>query len=136
MTAIITCKGKSEVMGKLMERHDIVVVDKYSHASVTPKLFAVFLPKGTEFAIALIKQSQVFCVNFVSGHAASIAFCKRMPGDHVDKFKETDFIISECEMIDCPKISQADSYLECELTETQTVGDHVMLVGKIRKEGL
>ncbi len=131
---LVTCRGRANVMGKMVERHDILPIDSYAMASQTPKLYAIFVPNQNVFTLELIRQSRVFCVNIVEGHAASIEFCKRMPGEHVDKFKESDFIPTECESIDCLRIDQAKEWIECEFLEERTLGDHVMIVGTIRKE--
>ncbi|MBI4150915.1 flavin reductase [Candidatus Woesearchaeota archaeon] len=131
---VITCRGRSTIMGKSAERHDILPIDSYAIASQTPKLYAIFVPKTQRFTLDLIRQSRVFCANVIEGHAASVAFCKRTPGEHVDKFKETDFIPAECESIDCPRIDQAKERIECELFEERLIGDHVMFVGSVRKQ--
>ena len=129
---LITCRGSTAVLGKSRDTQDIVATSWHSPASSEPGLYAVFLSKHQDFALSLIRDSRVFCVNFIpySLHGAA-AFCARHAGDHLDKFKETELTASECEKIDCVRVSEAVGHLECELAEEKDVGDHVLLLGNV-----
>ena len=51
----------------------------------------------------------------------------------MDKFKESGLHKEEAETIDCPRITEALGYLECEVINQIETGDHILFVGKITK---
>ena len=129
---MVTCRAKTEVFGKEKEAHDIAVTSWHSPASMEPSSYVVFLSTKLTFPIDIIRKSGVFCVNFIPYQLRSAAvFSARHTGEHLDKFKETELTMSECDKIDCPRISEAVGHLECELLEEKNTGDHVMFIGKV-----
>ncbi|MBI4145385.1 flavin reductase family protein [Candidatus Woesearchaeota archaeon] len=129
---LITCRGKAVVLGKARDAQDIIATSWHSPASQDPALYAVFVSNKLDFALNLLRHSRVFCVNFIVYELrAQAAFCARHAGEHIDKFKETELTGAECEKIDCPRIAEAVAHIECELQEDRTIGDHVLLVGKV-----
>lgn len=129
---MVTCRGKTEVLGKEQEAHDIVVTSWHSPASASPPVYSIFISVKQTLALDIIRKSGVFCVNFIPYqlHAAA-AFSARHTGQHVDKFKETELTQSECDKIDCPRISEAVGHLECEMMEEKHMGDHIQLLGNV-----
>ncbi|HSU72748.1 MAG TPA: flavin reductase family protein [Candidatus Binatia bacterium] len=131
-SSLVTCRGRTDVLGRPQERHDIVATKRHIAASDAPPLYAIFIPARFDFPLSLIRSSGVFCVNRLSEERhGEVAFCTRHAGDHLDKFQETGLTLAECETIDCPRIAEAVAYLECELVEEKAVGDHVLFVGKV-----
>lgn len=129
---LITCRGKTAILGRERDAQDIIATSWHSPASRDPPLYAVFVSNRLDFALNLLRHSRVFCVNFIAYELrAQAAFCGRHAGEHIDKFKETGLTAAECEKIDCPRIAEAVAHIECELQEDRTVGDHVVLIGKI-----
>jgi len=132
MNVLITCRGRAKLVGKEQERQDIFAPTSHASASRSPQMHALFVHNSLDFPLSMIRQSGVFCVNFLPKERhGEIAFCSRHAGEHIDKFRETQLTKSECEAIDCPRISEAEAHLECELVQEQIVGDHVLLVGKV-----
>jgi flavin reductase (DIM6/NTAB) family NADH-FMN oxidoreductase RutF len=129
---LVSCRGRATIVGKGHEHHDIVATSWHSPASDEPALYAVWLSASLDFPLSIIRQSGVFCVNLMPyAHRAEAVFCSRHAGEHIDKFSETGLSPGECEAIDCVRIVEAVGYLECELVEERTTGDHVQLIGKV-----
>jgi flavin reductase (DIM6/NTAB) family NADH-FMN oxidoreductase RutF len=119
-------------MGREQETHDITATSWHTPASDEPPKYAILLSNKLNFPISLIRQSGVFCVNFMSyEYRDSAAFVVRHSREHTDKITDTDFSLAECERIDCPRISEAVGFLECELDSEQDLGDHTLFVGKV-----
>ncbi len=130
-TAIISCRGHSDVLGKKMHKDNLITVDWHMPASFRPAMYAISIGKS-RFSYGLIRSSRCFCVNFIGGEYKEIALtCGRESGMQVDKFHETGMIKEECDKLDCPRLGQARAYLECEVVSEVDAGDHMIFIGKI-----
>ena len=136
MNVLVTCRGKTTSLGKTQERQDIFAPSSHVPASNEPRMYALFVKNTLDFPLSIIRQSGVFCVNMLPKERhGETAFCARQSGAHIDKFRETRLTPAECTSIDCPRIEEADAYLECELLEEHVAGDHVLLLGKVLHSG-
>ncbi|MBD3310099.1 hypothetical protein GF351_02680 [Candidatus Woesearchaeota archaeon] len=112
-------------------KDDIITLDWHMPTSFKPLMYAISVGK-TRYSRKLIEQAKVFVVNFMPIHTEKeVLFCGRNPGEHVDKFKETGFHRVEGEKVDCPRISEALAFLECEVVKEIETGDHIIFVGNV-----
>ena len=130
-TVLITTRGEVEVLGKKVFKNNIITIDWHMPCSHEPQLYAISIGKS-RFSYKLINESKVFVVNFISKDLEKPAlYCGTHQGDHVDKFKESELTIEDCEKVDCGRVKQALGYLECEVIEEVDSGDHVIFIGKV-----
>lgn len=130
-TVLVSCRGKTIVMGKEVEKDNIIALDWHMPVSFEPELYAISIGK-TRFSLNLIKNSKVFVVNFMPFELKdSVLLCGTRHGEHIDKFKEAGLTKEESAKIDCPRIKEALACLECEVTAETDAGDHVIFIGKV-----
>ncbi len=121
-------------------KDNIIALSWHSPVSFSPKLYAIMVGH-TRFSHDLIKNSKVFCVNFMSiEHEEQVMFCGTRSGRDTDKFEEISLGKEKCKKIDCPRVKKALGYLECKVVNAVKAGDHTIFVGEIlntelRKEG-
>ena len=128
---LVTCAAHAEIMGREIEKEDIVTIAWHMQTSFDPLLYAISVAK-TRFSCELIKKSRVFVVNFIPYKMKQQAiFCGTHTGRHMDKFKETGLTKEEAEKVECPRIKEALAYLECEVIDEIETGDHIVFVGKV-----
>lgn len=128
---LVTSRADVEVLGKKIKKDNIFTLCWHMPTSFVPELYAIAVSKK-RFSYKLIKESGVFCVNFISKDMRKEAiFCGSRRGDHIDKFKETKLTKEECSKIDCPAIKESLSYLECEVVNDIETGDHNIIIGKV-----
>ena len=131
MLDFLTCRDDVEILGKKQTKDEIISVDFHSQASVNPPSYAVSMPKDS-FAAKLISRTRVFALNFLpERYMPQFFFCSRHSGEHMDKYKETGFISIEADKIDCPRIKQAEGFIECEATQMTELNDYVLVVAKV-----
>ncbi len=125
-TIVATCRSRGFDNGITLSWH--------SPLSFSPFLYGILVGKSKK-SLEMIRQSRVFCVNFLSEEMEKTALLFGTKSGHkIDKFNEGKVAKQECEAIDCPRISGCSSYIECRLKDEFEVGDHFLLVGKVIKE--
>jgi flavin reductase (DIM6/NTAB) family NADH-FMN oxidoreductase RutF len=130
-TVIISARGKTRIFGKIVEKDNIMALDWHMLTSSDPPMYAVSMHKDRH-TLELIRESGVFCVNFLSHDMKEIALkCGSSTGKHADKFNDHNIRKDECHSIDCPKISDAAAHVECEMMSEHETGNHVIITGKI-----
>ena len=128
---LITSRGKTELLGKEVMKDNIMTAAWHCPLSFDPPLYGISIGK-TRFTYKLIKESKVFCVNFLSyGMKDKAQYCGQATGAATDKFEKTGLTKEECDSIDCCRIKEASAQLECEVIDSFEVGDHVFFVGKM-----
>lgn len=92
-------------------------------------------PKDT---ITLVKQTGVFCVNFVDPpHFEAMVNTAKNCGPEVSEAEEFDIEMADCKLIDCSRVATAPASLECEvwdiidLPKTVEATDHHLVLGKV-----
>ncbi|MFC1728051.1 flavin reductase family protein [Nanoarchaeota archaeon] len=130
-TILVSTRGNAEVLSKKIKKDNIFTLSWHTPVSFEPFLYAISIsPK--RFSYKLIKESGVFCVNFISKDLKKQAlFCGSQTGEHMDKFKETKLTKGECSKIDCPSIKESLGCLECEVINEIEGGDHLIIIGKV-----
>ncbi|MCX8147448.1 MAG: flavin reductase family protein [Candidatus Woesearchaeota archaeon] len=137
---LVTSEAEAEIMGKRIEKSNIMAASWHMPASFEPLMYAIAVGKQ-RFSYELIKKSKVFCVNFMPFSLKDkVLFCGRKSGRLIDKFKESGLTPEECEKIHCKRIKEALAYIECEVINEVEAGDHVIFIGKavnlkLKKEG-
>lgn len=113
---LLTCRGFKKEFGVNKLKDLAVVVDSHALASKEPKQYAVFLPKFSS-AIPIIKNSGCFALNFTNNKNFSREF--------------DDFDGKDCEKLDCLKLKNTDSWLECEVKHELDLGDHILFIASV-----
>ncbi|MBW2999850.1 flavin reductase family protein [Candidatus Woesearchaeota archaeon] len=128
---LVTTRAEVEILGKKLLKDNIMTLSWHSPLSFEPLLYGILVGK-TRFSHKLLTKSGVFVVNFIPNSLKKEAlFCGRNSGEHVNKFKKSGLTPEEAHKVDCPRIKEALSYMECEIIEEIEVGDHTMFVGKV-----
>ncbi|MBW2997216.1 flavin reductase family protein [Candidatus Woesearchaeota archaeon] len=128
---LISTRGTTELLGKEVTKDNMMTAAWHCPLSFEPPLYGISIAK-TRFTYKLIKDSKVFCVNFLPYELKEKAvYCGTASGASTDKFEKTGLTKEECESIDCCKVGDAAAQLECEVVDEFEVGDHVFFVGKV-----
>lgn len=128
---LISSRADIEQFGKEISKDDIEAVYWHMPVSKEELLYAVTL-NNSKHIISLIKLSGVFVVNFIPFDLEKkVHDCNLMHGQHVDKFKELDFIKIEASSVECPCIKEACAYLECQVVQTIEYRDYTLFIAKI-----
>ena len=128
---LITCKGTAEVMGKEIEKENVMTVAWHTNLSYDPPLYGIALHKD-RFSLKLIRNSGHFIVNFMPYSSKNqVKKLGRISGEFLEKFEETLLTKDEGDTIECPRIKEAMAYIECEVLNEVDAGDHVFIIGKI-----
>ena len=117
-------------------KDNIITLAWHMPTSFSPGMYAISIGR-TRFSHDMIKDSGVFCVNFMHAeHRRGMEVCGSVSGSGTDKFKESGFGKEECEKIDCPRIKQSAGFLECKVVGSMETGDHTIFVGDVLNSGL
>lgn len=131
-TVLLTCRGGHVVVGKEVEKDDVVPCSWHSPVSSHPPMYAVSLDKKL-MAVSIIRDSGCFVVNFVPFSMANII--KRamgISGEFLEKCDALGVHEMPCEkLVDCFKLKEALGWLECEVVEEKELGDHIMFIAKV-----
>lgn len=130
-TVLVTARAITEVMGKEVEKDNVVSVSWHTPVSVEPQLYAVAIGKE-RFTTELIQKSRNFAVNFMTmDDAEKLVYCGTTSGEHIDKFKGAGLTMVDASTIDCPVIKEAAAYMECEVAQEVEAGDHIIFIGRV-----
>ena len=135
-TVLVSCRGNAKLVGKSVSKDNLITVDWHTMVNINPFLYCISIGK-TRFSYGLIKESGVFCVNFMPlSKEKEVLYCGRNSGNFTDKFAKTGLHKIECEKIDCCRVQEAVAVLECEVIETIDFADHTLFIGKVVHSGL
>jgi len=127
-TILLTCRAEG--------KDNVMTLDWHTPLSFQPMMYAVSIGK-TRYSLELVRKSKVFVVNFVPKELEkAVLYCGRHSGRNIEKFKEAGLKKEEAETIDCPRISGALGYLECQVEKEIEVGDHILFIAKVTKANL
>ena len=133
---LVSCRGSAEILGKKVEKDNIMALDWHMPTSFQPQMYAISVGKQ-RFSAGMISKSKCFAVNFMpAGMQKEIVLCGTNTGARADKFKLCSFSKLQCSTIDCPRIKEAIGYLECEVVSEIETGDHIIFVAKVSKSEL
>lgn len=132
-TVLITTRAevKKKFTSETEEKDNIMTAAWHMPVSFKPPLYAVSIGKERHSS-DMIKNSKTFAVNFVSPEMEKEALeCGTVSGELIDKFDRAGLEKKECEKIDCPIIKKASAFLECEVINEISAGDHIIFIGKV-----
>ncbi len=132
-TVLVTTRHrvKDKFSTKIIEKDNVMAVDWHTPLSFEPKLYGISIAK-TRYSLHLIRESKVFCVNFIPKHFKEVVeYVGRHSGEHIDKFEKANIEIEDCSSIDCCRIKGVLAYFECEVVKEIETGDHIFIIGKI-----
>ncbi len=96
-----------------------------------PSLIGVCLRPSGRTAQAIV-QGGCFCVNVLPAGAQDIAVaCGKKGSDQPERFAAAGLAKEPAQRIDAVRVGQAMSWIECELVESHTFGDHELYVGRV-----
>ncbi len=129
---LLTCRGRHVVVGKEVEKDDIVPCSWHCPVSSHPPMYAVVLEKNL-MAVSIIRDSGCFVVNFMSFSLSNVI--KRamgISGEFLEKCDALGIHDIACEkLVDCFKLKEALGWLECEVIEEKELGDHSMFIARV-----
>ncbi len=130
---LITTRAKIDVLGKEIEKDNIITIDWHMPVSFKPPLYAISIGKA-RLSHEMLRKSECFVVNFMPYSLKDkVLFCGRNSGKLIDKFKETGFTKKEASTIDCSVIKQSLAHIECSVLSELDAGDHTIFIGKVLK---
>ena len=120
-----------EIMGKVIEKDNIITVSWHMPVSFEPELYAISIGKQ-RFSAEIISRSKAFVINLIPYTLKEAAiFCGTHTGKHIDKYSEAKLTMEEAKTIDCGRIKEASAYIECEVVDEVEAGDHIIYIGKV-----
>lgn len=128
------------VTARHKNKDNIITLCWWTRTSFEPELYLISVGH-TRYSHELIASSGRFAINFLPFELSKdVLFCGTHSGRDVEKFEETSLTKEECEKIDCPRIKEALSFVECKVVSSFETGDHTVFVGKVvnskfRKKG-
>ncbi|MBU1704466.1 MAG: flavin reductase family protein, partial [Nanoarchaeota archaeon] len=100
---LVTCHAEIEIMGKEIDKKNIITLSWHMPVSFKPSMYAISVGKE-RLSHDIIKKSGVFCVNFMPYELKDkVLFCGRHSGRTKDKFAESGLKEAKCDKIDCPR---------------------------------
>lgn len=129
---LVSCQGKHTLMGKDVEKHDILPITWHAPASSHPPMYAIFVNKDLMGA-KIIEESRCFAVNFVSYKLFEKSKDSLVvSGEYTNKLATLGIHESPCEKLpDCFRLHDALGWLECEVVEAKEIGDCVLFIGRV-----
>ncbi|WP_411820588.1 flavin reductase family protein [Hyphococcus formosus] len=103
-------------------------VSAFCSVSLTPPLLLVCLDHNNP-ALAPIKKKGRFGVNILSADGMDVAMRFATPME-TNRFEGFDFVHTDG---GAPRLSGAPVFIDCDLHDTYSVGDHDILIGRGRK---
>jgi flavin reductase (DIM6/NTAB) family NADH-FMN oxidoreductase RutF len=109
---------------------NIITVAWITSVSSTPPLLAIAIGK-TRYSRQLIDESHEFVVNVPPASLLdSVWKCGTISGRDADKFRAAGLTKVESEGVSPPLIAECIAWLECRVTQTIEVGDHLLYIGQ------
>ena len=129
---LVTCRGKTEVLGAQKEKDDVLPLSWHSPVSAHPPLYMIAVKKDL-MAASIIRKSRCFVVNFVPFTLLDkVKAAINVSGEYLDKPDALGFTEEPCEkLVDCFRLGNALGWLECEVQDIKERGDHILFIGKV-----
>ena len=128
---LITSRAKVKILGKEVEKDDVMTASWHMPVSFEPPLYAVSVGKA-RFSHMLISSGKCFVVNFAPvGMKEAAVLCGRKSGEHTDKFADAMLGRENAKSVECPRVKGAEGYIECEVINEVEAGDHTIFIGKV-----
>lgn len=112
-------------------KDNIITIAWQTPVSHSPMLVAISVGK-TRYSHELLEKSKEFVINIPAVNLLKeTAFCGKVSGRKVDKFKESGLTLIKADKVNAPLIKECVGHLECKLVETVPSGDHTIFVGEV-----
>ena len=113
------------------ERDNVVAVNWHMQCSKEPMHYIISLNKKS-FSHQLLLKSHAFVVNNMPGTMKdTIEKCGQVSGRNVDKFSKFNVFREPARTVDCPRLKDAKSFIECKVSSVIDCGDHSIFIGKV-----
>ena len=124
--------GISMITSRGPQGPNVMTAEWTMQISYSPMLIAVFIHKGS-YTIKNIEKTKEFGVNVASqDQTAEVSVAGGYSGSEIDKIGlKNVFHVSKPHKIKTPMIAGCTINAECKLIKTESLGDHVMAVGKV-----
>jgi len=128
-TVLITCRGNADLIGRVVEKDNVSVVNFHAPVSRDPALYMVCLHKK-RLSVNIIRDAKHFVVNFMPfSQMETVKFVDKYNGLQLDKFSKVEK--EEAKIIDCPRLVHGLGYLECDVRQELDLGDHIGFIGGV-----
>lgn len=122
---------KDKFSDRINEKDNVMAVDWHMPVSFEPKMYAISIAK-TRFSLELIRDSKVFCINFIPYHLEeAVKFIGKHSGEHIDKIEKTGLTLYNCNSIHCGYIKESTGFFECHVEKEIDAGDHIVFIGRV-----
>jgi len=116
-------------LGKNEEVEEVIPIHK--HTKISQGKYLVSVDKRLP-SVEIIRNSRAFVINFMEDEFEK---CAVVSPFHEDKFKKVGLAQIPAEkLVDCIKVKEAVSWIECELEQEFESEENVVFVGKIVSE--
>ena len=132
----VTARAERLVMGRRIEKDSITMTTWHMPISLKPRNYAVAIA-NSDFSNNLIKESNVFCVNFIAKTFEKYAQrIDKIDGENFNRYEALGLAMEECNAIDCGRIKDVLGFAECEVIAKHDFSDHSLYIGKVVKSEL
>lgn len=133
-TVLVTTRFEDNILGKDILKDNVTAIDWHMPTSVDPPLYAISLKKD-QYSSELIRKSKCFVVNFVGFEMADkvAKVGVQVYGKHRDKFRESGLKKEDADSIDCCRVAEALTWLECTLVNEFETGSNSIFIGQVQR---
>lgn len=111
---------------------NVLPVAWHTPLSAQPPLVGIAIERSRHSA-RMIAHSEQFAINIPARPLLHhVQYLGSMTGAQIDKFEATQFETFEAAQVDAPLLTGCLAWVECEVREAITVGDHILYVGYVR----
>ena len=111
---------------------NVLPVAWHTPLSAQPPLVGVAIERSRHSA-RMIAHSEQYAINIPARALLHhVQYLGSMTGAQIDKFEATQFETFGAQHVDAPLLTGCLAWIECEVRDAVTVGDHVLYVGYVR----
>jgi flavin reductase (DIM6/NTAB) family NADH-FMN oxidoreductase RutF len=128
---LVSVRAPADVLGVEQVRDNLAVVDWHMPVSFKPAKYAVGVRTDSSIKKMISKASN-FVVNFMGHeHRNVVLLHEHQDGLFTDLFFSMGFAKSDADMVESPRVKEAEAVLECEVEHELETGDHTIFIGRI-----
>lgn len=118
---LVTCRTEKD--------HDIITCTWHTPVSNSPAMYAIVLPKGQSQRIL---ETNVFVVNFLSHDKEELLVkAAHLSPELRNKRAALGISTTECEKVDCFRITDEVGWMECEVKQQIPIGNNILIIGSV-----
>lgn len=127
----VSCRGRTNVMGRMAERDYLFATSRHMPLSESPPLYAIATEKGQPAAQAIRDEGR-FVVNFMGEDMARAATILRQHRTSFeDPFKAAGLGKADGVSVPCPRVHEAAGWAECEVIAEHDAGESALFIGRV-----